>query len=193
VLFLVRSTKKSIERQFGDGLLRGGRSLPTDIAQVTIDEKTGSVINPEVAGTIEQLMAILDDPQNANFGAVAANPDKLVESLVRPSVDEDQAAREQRIEKLKGMVSQGTYQQRLIAVKALARTGDMDQVPLLLYAMTDPDARVVRAADEGLRFISRKLDGFGFPTEPEAEKLEEVRLKWKDWYLALRPDGELLE
>ena len=91
------------------------------------------------------------------------------------------------------MVSQGSYQQRLVAVRALARTGELDQVPLLLYAMTDPDPRVVYAADHGLRFISRKLNGFGLSDEPQPEEVAEVLNKWKAWYLTIRPDGELLD
>ncbi len=193
VLFLVRSTKKSIEREFGDGLVRGGRGLPTDIGKVMVDEKTGDVINPEVNGTIEQLMSILDDPKNTNFESVARQPDKLIEALVRPDVDEDQRAREQRIERLKSMVSTGNYQQRTVAVKALSRTGNLDNVPLLLYALTDPDPRVMRAAEQGLRFISRKFDGFGLPDDPKPDELEQVRLQWKQWFLALRPDAELLD
>jgi hypothetical protein len=156
VLFLTRSTQKSIEREFGLGLVRGGRGLPTDISLVTIDEKTGDVVNPELAGTVEQLMKILEDPNNARFDSLAANPERVIEALIRPEQDEDVVAREQRIARLKEMVSKGGYQQRLIAVKALARTGDLDRAPLLLYALTDGDPRVRRAADEGLRFLSRK-------------------------------------
>ena len=37
-----------------------------------------------MAGTISQLMSILDDPNNSNFDSVATNPDKLVEALLRP-------------------------------------------------------------------------------------------------------------
>src|SRR5690606_7315146 len=193
VLFLVRSTQKSIEREFGDGLVRGGRGLPTDIGKVVVDEKTGAVINPEVGGTLEQLMEILDDPQNTNFESIARQPDRLIEGLVRSDVDEDKLAREQRIQRLKDMASTGNYQQRTVAVKALSRTGELDNVPLLLYALTDPDPRVVRAADEGLRFISRKFDGFGFPEDLNPDELMKVRLQWRDWYLSIRPDAELLD
>ncbi|MBW3600181.1 MAG: hypothetical protein KY475_23275, partial [Planctomycetes bacterium] len=107
------------------------------------------------------------------------------------SLGEREAARQERIQKLKDMVSQGSYQQRLVAVKALSRSGDFDQVPLLLYAMTDPDQRIVAAADEGLRFISRKFDGLGTLGDPE--EVEKTRGQWTDWYLSIRPEGELLE
>lgn len=193
VMFLVRSTQKTIDREFGDGLVRGGRGLPSDISRVAIDEATGAVINPETAGTVAMLMSILEDPSNGDFDSVTANPTALVEGLLRPTEDEDQVAREQRIQRLKDMVSQGTYQQRLIAVKALSRTGDLDQAPLLLYALTDPDPRVVREADAGLRFISRKFSGFGPPDAENPKQREKVRLQWRNWYLALRPGAELLD
>jgi HEAT repeat protein len=81
----------------------------------------------------------------------------------------------------------------LFAVKALARTGDLDKAPLLLYALTDGDPRVRRAADEGLRFLSRKLNGFGDWDDSKPEQLEKIRLQWRDWLLAIRPTAELLE
>ncbi len=193
VLFLMRTTKKSIERQFGASLVRGGRGLPTDIGKVVVDEATGAVVNPEAASTVEQLMSILDDPKNANFDSVASDPSKLVEAIARPSEESDKAAQAQRIQRLKDMVSKGSYEQRLLAVKALSRTGDMNHVPLLLYALTDPDPRVVDAADTGLRFLSRKLGGFGSPDPSKPEQMEKLRLQWKDWYLAIRPEAELLE
>jgi hypothetical protein len=193
ILFLSRSTKKTIEREFGLGLVRGGRGLPSDISMIAIDEKTGNVINPELAGTIETLMKILEDPKNANFGALTANPEKFVEALVRPKQDEDQVAREQRIARLKEMVSKGDYQQRRFAVKALARTGDMDKAPLLLYALTDGDPRVRWEADAGLRFLSRKLNGFGPADTDKKEDLEKLRLQWRQWYLGIRPNAELID
>ncbi|MBW3597371.1 MAG: hypothetical protein KY475_08860, partial [Planctomycetes bacterium] len=98
ILFLMRSTKKSIEREFGDGLVRGGRGLPSDISKVAIDEATGDVINPEALSTVESLITILDDPNNANLMALAASPAKL-DALVRPKVDEEEAARQERIQK----------------------------------------------------------------------------------------------
>jgi hypothetical protein len=59
--------------------------------------------------------------------------------------------------------------------------------------MTDPDPRVRRAADEGLRFLSRKLDGFGSWDDSKPEQLEKVRLQWKEWLLSIRPNAELLD
>jgi hypothetical protein len=192
VMFLMRSTKRSIEREFGQGLVRGGRGLPSDIGQVVLDEASGAVINPEAADTVKQLLAVLEDPKNSNLLAMASKPASL-DMLVRPAQDEDEVAREQRIQSLKDLVSAGAYQQRVVAVKALGRTGELDQAPLLLYALTDPDPRVVRAADEALRFISRKFNGFGPVQTDDPEALENLRRQWRDWYLSLRPDAEFLE
>jgi hypothetical protein len=74
ILFLTRSTKKSIAREFGEGLVRGGRGLPADIGQVVIDEATGAVVNPEATETVQQLLAVLEDPSNSNLLAMASKP-----------------------------------------------------------------------------------------------------------------------
>ena len=83
-------------------------------------------------------------------------------------------------------------------------------MPLLIYALTDPDWRVVKEARDGLRFFSRKFRGFGLDymprISPQATKAQreqamtnwhnaqlKAQQEWKAWYLSVRPDGELLE
>jgi hypothetical protein len=80
-----------------------------------------------------------------------------------------------------------------VAVKTLSKVRDFDNVPVLLYALTDPDLRIVREADKGLRFISRKFGGVGLQEEPNSADLKSVQKAWKDWFLSVRPDAELLD
>jgi hypothetical protein len=91
------------------------------------------------------------------------------------------------------VVSGGAYESRLVAVKALARVRELDNVPLLIYALTDPDMRIVREADKGLRFISRKFDGVGLPEEPQPPNVKSAIAAWKAWYASIRPAAEFLD
>ena len=98
---------------------------------------------------------------------------------------------------LKTMISEKNFHRRLIAIKFLAAEQDMDNVPALLYAMGDPDPVIAEQAHNGLRLISRKVDTFVFQSKGNKDDnlLEFVRLKqqWTKWFLAIRPDAELLE
>ena len=80
-----------------------------------------------------------------------------------------------------------------MAVRALGTARDLDSVPVLLYALTDPDVRVVQEADAALRFISRKFHGVGLPAEPTSDDLRQARQAWRAWYLSIRPNAELLD
>jgi len=76
---------------------------------------------------------------------------------------------------------------RLLAVHALGRAGNLDYVATLIYALTDPDRRVVIEARDGLRFVSRRFDGFGPPDDFTDKQRFEAVDAWKDWYRTLRP------
>ena len=81
---------------------------------------------------------------------------------------------------------------RLAAVSTLGKAPrDLDNVETLIYALTDPDPRVVRAADEGLMRIRRVTTG---STLPENFTEEDRRLfveRWKAWYQAIRPGVDM--
>jgi hypothetical protein len=80
----------------------------------------------------------------------------------------------------------------MVAVRALAQTRDLDNVPVFIYALSDPDERVAREAEDGLRFVSRKLEGVGsFEAGPPSQRGTGIA-KWKEWYLSIRPDAEFL-
>jgi hypothetical protein len=66
-------------------------------------------------------------------------------------------------------------------------------VPALIYALSDPDQPVRRYARDGLRFISRKFDGFGMPDEPTLSELQQAQQKWRDWYRTMNPKHVFLD
>jgi HEAT repeat protein len=78
---------------------------------------------------------------------------------------------------------------RMTAVKTLASIRELDNVPTLIYALSDPDLRVMKTARDGLRFSSRKLGGFGLRDEPTPKERSEAIKAWKQWYLAIRPEA----
>jgi hypothetical protein len=78
---------------------------------------------------------------------------------------------------------------RIAAVKALGRARSLDNVPTLVYALTDPDARVVDEAREGLRFVSRKLGALPIKNIANPASKEEIDF-WKIWFRTIRPEAE---
>lgn len=189
ILFLQRSSYKAIvthNPDLGDGVLTSGKGLPTDIANASV--KRGQVVDSQAAAEIENLTALLDDPDNPEFGRILDNNEDF-------KLDPDSTKRSNQITKLRSLVSAGNWEARMIAVRGLGKVRDLDNVPSLIYALTDPDDRVVTEADAALRFISRKLQGVGMPSEPSKDKkaAQDARNAWRNWYLSIRPNAELID
>jgi hypothetical protein len=176
ILFLLRSTQKSIKASLGEGTLVGGRGLSANLSRMKL--RHGKlVVQAETIGA-DGLLAMLEDPENQDL-------DKLVENsavLDVEHVGEEQARR------LRQIVRSGPPESRQLAVRALARLRRLEYVPSLLYAMTDPDNRVVREARDGLRFISRRFDGFGLKDSFTDRERYDALDKWKQWYRSVQPE-----
>jgi hypothetical protein len=184
VLFLTRSSQKSIKKATVDeGILVGGMGLPKDLTNARIQD--GQVITPQMVRDVDDLLELLNSTENKEFDAKSL-PGGL-------SLDADLTKRTSQLERLRAMVTNENYEARLAAVKTLARSRDLDNVPALIYALSDPDWRVVEAARDGLCFISRNFQGYGPPPQPTEQQVQAARDKWKEWYLAIRPDGQLLD
>jgi len=185
VLFLLRSTRMSIHKQtISEAALRGGRGLPEDTSDVRL--RGGQVVGVPVARTVNDLIGLLEDAEGTDLDRAIEFPESLL-------VSGDESTRAQNAARLRAWVSHPSYKVRMAAMQALGRMRDMDNVPVLIYGLTDPDGRVVQAARDGLRFVSRKISGFELPDEPTPEQLEAERSQWKGWYLSIRPDAEFLD
>ncbi len=199
VLCLSRSTRKSINlklKALGEGVLVGGMGLPKNVSD--LQERNGKVVESPLGGSVEEILAIIEDPNNPELK-------RLVESGQSIPLDSDVTKRSGQVSRLRSLVSAGSYESRLLAVKTLGKVRDLENVPVLLFALTDPDVRIVQEADKGLCFISRKFRGVGLPDglEPpgtdvklparEWPQVKAAQKAWKDWYLAIRPDAELLD
>ena len=186
-LFLLRSSQKILVKlKMGDGVLRGGNGLPPDVRSIQVD-KDGRVVDPGIVIPTEQILELLESGTNPEL-------DRLSESNDPLKLSENPSERDSQIEKLRKKVSAADYESRKIAINTLSRDRNMDNVPMLLYALTDPDKRIVLQADRGLRFISRKVRGVGLPeSEPSDLQIKAAQVAWKTWYLSLRPNAELLD
>lgn len=184
VLVLSRSTQKAFKRaeMLGEGIMLGGMGLPKDV--VGIKERNGKLVSDTpLTGKIDDLLNILEDNKAGD----------LLDTDQPLQLDADITRRSGQITKLRAMVSAESFETRLVAVRSLAQVRELDNVPVLLYALSDPDIRVVRVADRGLRFISRKLEGVMPIENGSKETKTALRQAWGKWYLSIRPDAELLD
>ena len=182
VLFLTKSTAKSIRkiqlRRLGAGTLIGGRGLPKDLSQISV--AGGRVIARPMDGAVEGMLAVLEDPRvedaaSALSGLVARYRTEGPKAL-QPYQD--------RFRKLLTDPDQGV---RRVAAWALARTGDLSMALPLADALRDPDDGVVNEARQGLRLLSRKIDGYGPPPSATPEQKEAAIAQWRGWYESVRP------
>lgn len=177
ILFLVRSTKQILNKPVGD-LRVGARGLPQLSSGAQL--KNGEFVIKQTQAALGDLMDMLDAEASEKLDALANDPTAL---MVTGEVDEATAQR------LRQLVRAGSPSARLIATRTLGRTGRLDEAPTLIYAMTDPDERVVLAARDGLRFISRRFVGFGLKDRFTDRERYGAIDKWKGWYLSIRPDA----
>ena len=66
-------------------------------------------------------------------------------------------------------------------------------VPALIFGLSDPDESVRKYARDGLRFISRRFEGYGMPDEPTNAQVRQAQRKWRAWYLTMRPGFVFLD
>lgn len=186
VLFLVRGTAESIKkhvRTFDNGLLAGGRGLPDDLAGAEL--RDGKVINVKEMPETEQFLELLQ----SDDGSL----DSLVDTDVTFDINLTGPEREIALQAIRRKLRQGTYSARRLAVRAIRDAKDFDSVPSLIFALSDPDPRIAVESRDALRFISRKIDGFGMPADPTPPERELAISKWKEWYRSLRPNARFLD
>lgn len=181
LLFLIRGTKKAIEQE-AEGALAGGWTLPADTTNIRAEG--GQIKGEPVAEAVTDLLDMLegDDPS-------ALEGKSLPEDMELP---EDPKARRAQIGRLERLVrGSSSYQARRVAARLLGQSDEIRVVPSLIFALDDPDTRVRTYARDGLRFISRKFEGFAMEIEPgQAQDYGELRRaqrEWRNWYLTMDP------
>jgi hypothetical protein len=186
ILFLLRSTKKSIEKtvhEMGDGTLLGGRGLPTDVRKLQV--RRGRIVGEPKHDDTTDLLAILEDPDHPDFDYVVEFPGDF-------QLSSQPELRTRQLGRLRRLLRAESYQSRAVAARLLGRSRELDYVPDLIFALSDPDWRVVKEARDGLRFASRRFDGFGLPDRPSDDRKLRAIADWKSWYLSVRPGAEFV-
>jgi hypothetical protein len=184
VLFLVRSTKKAIEKakSYGASDLVGGRGLPK--AGERLEIANGQAIVKQEVGPADDLLKMLDNANEADYEKalemMSELPSQQVESLFAAHGD-----------KLRKLTREQEPEARMAAVVALGKTRSLDNVPALIFALTDPNRDVVIEARKALERISRNPAGYGPIDDYNEEQRQNAVKKWKAWYLSLRPDADV--
>ncbi len=182
ILFLLRSTQKSIQRDrgFGAGTLVGGRGFPKD-GEVVI--RNGQVIAKPLSGPFEHMRFAMNNPGQGDLAEAIGRMDELGPKQSQVLVTEF-------AQKLRSLVSDPSPDNRIAAIKALGRSGNLENAPILILALDDKDVGVVLEARDGLRRLSRKIGGFGLPDEYTPTQHSQAVKKWRAWYQELQPDAE---
>lgn len=186
VLFLVRGTQETIKKTvktFDNGLLAGGRGLPDDLAEAEL--RDGKVINVKEVPETDRFLELL----KSDDGSL----DDLVDSDATFDMNLTGSEREIALQAVRGKLRRGSYAARHMAIRAIRDSKDFDSVPYLIFALSDPDPRIVVEARDTLRFISRKIDGFQMPSNPTPPERELAVKKWKEWFRSLRPDARFVD
>ena len=185
VLFLLRSTKKAIERAktFGEGAMLAGRGLP---ASDKLRIRGGQIVPQDVSQSTQELIDILFAPDHAQFAAIAADVE-LLKMRLNAAEPKD---RGEHFQRLRTLVMRGTAEARIAAVKVLSQVKDLESSPALIAALDDPDWQVVLAADEGLRFMGRKTKSVPLGDKSDAKARAAAIAHWKSWYVTVQPDAE---
>jgi hypothetical protein len=185
ILFLIRSTQRKLGvATVTEGALAGGRGLPTDVTNVRM--KGNQVVGVTAAKSIDDVLGLLEGTDEAEL-------EKIVDNSAGIALGADATTRAKQVQRLRKIVSQANYQARIVAVKTLSQARDLENVPVLIYALGDPDWRVAKEARDGLKLISRRFDGFGMPDNSTAAQRAAAQQSWKQWYLSIRPEAEFLD
>ena len=184
VLFLVRSTKQGVDitDTLGSGMLVGGRGVPSNTTNVRL--RDGKLVGPKFSASTERLLSLMEDPSGPDYLAAA-------EAFKEAALQFDAQTLSPHVERLQKLVEGKDAKARAVAIRVLARRRNFDDVPMLIAALQDSDAEVVMAARDGLRFVSRRLQGFGLSDNPNERQWREAVANWKGWYRSLRPDANL--
>jgi uncharacterized protein (UPF0147 family) len=185
-LFLLRSTKKAIERSksFGAASLLAGRGLPGAATEVRI--RAGQIVPKEVTLSASQMIDTLHQPESPQYSGVAADVVVMADQIqAAPATDQAEY-----LSKLRALASGGARDARLAAVQVLGKLRDIESGPALILALDDPDWQIAQAADQALQLLGRRISATPLGDSPDPAARDAAKAGWKKWYLAVRPDAE---
>lgn len=207
VLFLVRSSE-IISLPPAEGEMAGGTGFGSGVLSRSDNAK---IVSSEAEQNLGAMIALLKDNEKLSSEQL----ERINESLKKQIVEfrnEDEKSRAKVQAFLRSMVGAKNYYRRLIAVRFLAGEQDMDNVPGLIYAVSDPDFRIAFEAHQGLRLMSRKIDSMKLsqttiqnarrdpgPLKKHSPQIvnlmrsefNTMEKRWSEWFLKIRPNAEL--
>jgi hypothetical protein len=193
ILYFMKSTQQTLDKQYGIGRQQGKRGNPFG--------------DKEVKREPTELDLLIGDLEKMDFNSLDETPVEVADEIVRSviSIDDPEKLVGQA-DKLKSLMKHPNPDVRKAAVWALGRTGDFDLIPMMLDGIRDPSIDVNVEAIAALRYISRKPNGFGETFDPlkglpeNAPPEERVRVanewrqkainSWSSWYFRIRPHEE---
>lgn len=182
ILFLVRSTKQSVEgvRDYGPGVLVGSRGLPKQTDNVTV--KNGQVVALPLRTSPEDLAAVLNSPEMSDLVSAIEAVEEMPPEEVRLYIS-DQA------EKLRQLAGSDQPGAKITAITIMGKSGDLSYMPTLIYALGDLNPEVVIAADRALHRLTRTFGPGLQPGFSETERRAAIE-RWKKWYRQIGPTAD---
>ncbi len=193
ILFLLRSTKKSLEsrqQEYRSAVLVAGRGLPeTDDLRV----RDGRVVVKPRRISLRAALATLSGPSptQASSDRQRLAWSEAVAVLADAAEGGSRQMLKQQAPTLSQLAVSAPTSIRVLAVRAIGRSRDLDFGPLLLFLLSDDDPRVALAARDTLRRLARRSNGFGFSTAASDEQQQAAIERWIQWYQSVRPDIDL--
>lgn len=183
VLFLIRSTKKSLGAGASASTI-GGIGFKGDISKAQL--VNGKAVTKAPAQSVTGMLDLLEGDDADSLDGKA-----LSDKATLPTDPTERSAQLDRLERL--VRGSKSWQARRVSAKLLGTSDDFRVVPALIFALSDPDHSVRAFARDGLRFISRNFEGYGMPDEPTNTDIRQAQKKWRAWYKRIRPDYVFLD
>ena len=181
ILYLIRSTQKTISK-LNEGFTIGGYGLPKNAASI---KRVGDKIVSEETASVEGLLEMMEKTGTENV-EVGLLPENL-------TLSKNPAERKAQVTRLSRLLRSEDWKSRRIAAKLLGRCEDINQVPELIYALTDTDPIVPMVAEESLRLLTRRLTIRNLEAEATPEQKASAARYWRQWYISMRPDYVFLD
>jgi hypothetical protein len=183
VLFLLRSTKKTIEKTIhlaAEGTLIGGRGLPKDTTNLAL--RGGKVVSATSLQAEKLLQSLADEEQT--------DAEELAEAAENVKLSDDPATRKAQLEQLAQLATSTKRDVRLAAIRVLGKARSFPHALVLIGAVTDAESDVSYAAHVGLRQLSRKLGGISLREGATAAEKQAAATQWRAWYTSVFPGAE---
>jgi hypothetical protein len=183
ILFLIRSTQRALGTGASASTI-GGYGFGDDVSKAQL--VGGSAVTKSPAQSVTQMLDLLEGD-----GADQLDGKSLSDRAVLPTDPVQRAAQLDRLERL--VRGSKSWQARRVSAKLLGMSDELRVVPALIFALSDPDESVRNYARDGLRFISRRFEGYGMPDEPSNAQVRQAQRKWRAWYLTMKPGFVFLD